>query len=332
MYTLVEKFIEIKKVLKDNPIVSEEMPINYAYSLDSQLFGANIDTDLGLKMKEQDGTEPINIRYKNCIQERYKDHVAVYTDASKITTRDGKVGAAIWDSRSNSTQKYRLPSHTTVKESEAFAILKGIRHAWFNNYKKVIIVSDAKGVIQESSQNRVSSNYANCIMDIKLKLMLMERQGVELTLVWMPVHMGISEMEKIDEIAKEARNEITLEKYNPSYRSIMDKIEERYYKDLHKNMKILYKKDLRKFYVKNSSCAVRTKDKEVLRKFNRTECTGFPRLLAGYIADNKYLHRIGVKEDNKCTCGEEQNLEHALWVCTQNSVARYKLMESLEIN
>ena len=40
---------------------------------------------------------------------------------------------------------------------------------------------------------------------------------------------------------------------------------------------------------------------------------------------------IGRREDHACVCGGILDLEHALWTCEQNYVARIKLMESLDL-
>ena len=94
-------------------------------------------------------------------------------------------------------------------------------------------------------------------------------------------------------------------------------------------MSNLLSQDKKKNFLGNSAFIKNKSDTALLRNFGRKDAVKIARLISGYVADEKYMFKIKRAAIDLCVCGELNALEHALWQCEQNEVARFQLKSEL---
>lgn len=133
------------------------------------------------------------------IQHQYKHHREIYTDASK--TND-LVGAAVVTE--DTIYKYKLPSTTSIFTAEVYAISRSLQVIEDINTtnQKYVIYSDSLSAIT-SIRNiypklQIIQEIQNQLNKLKLE------NNIQITLTWVPAHIGILGNEKADIAAKDA--------------------------------------------------------------------------------------------------------------------------------
>ena len=175
-----------------------------------------------------------------------------------------------------------------------------------------------------------NSDSFSIILDIKNKIMLQERSGKEITVMWLP-RCSVSGSSKADNLAKQSGNADNLESILPNYASLAPEINGRFQGYLHQAMAALYEKDIKKNYTKNSTYVRSIKEVENLKSYNRKDAVRFSRLISGYVADPEFLFKIKIISSKSCVCSSPScNLDHVLWHCTQYLIPRYTMQEKLK--
>ena len=77
--------------------------------------------------------------------QNYPEHNIIVADAAK---KNGKPGAAYIDIDSGFSASYKLHSHTSVIEAEAYALFIAILYFWKNQIKKVVVINDSKFLLR----------------------------------------------------------------------------------------------------------------------------------------------------------------------------------------
>ena len=167
-------------------------------------------------------------------------------------------------------------------------------------------------------------------MDIKLKIYLLRKNGFKLDIVWVPGHKGISGMIKADSLAKSACDIPNIFDYNFSHRNLINLASNTRLNCNHENLvKWAETPGFRK-YVQNTPLVRLSNDLEITRDWSRHSVVRYLRLLSGNCADIPFLFKIKKRESEICVCGHEKaTIEHELWDCVQNSVARVVAYEAL---
>ena len=84
-------------------------------------------------------------------------------------------------------------------------------------------------------------------------------------------------------------------------------------------------------YKKNTTFISKIDDIEISKGWSRGYTTRYLRLHSGNCADIHYLYKIKKRDSEICICGfEKATIEHELWECVQNAVARLLLTSALE--
>jgi ribonuclease HI len=128
--------------------------------------------------------------------EKYEHRSQIYTDGSE---KENKVGYAVV--LSESTIKRRQFTQNSIYSAEKSALLNAIYSTASYNQKGVIITDSLSTIIAVS--DRKSSKNPNTQLIRKL----VDQASTNITLLWVPSHVGIPGNEAADDAAKEALNE-----------------------------------------------------------------------------------------------------------------------------
>uniref|UniRef100_A0A6P7FT74 Uncharacterized protein LOC114333839 n=1 Tax=Diabrotica virgifera virgifera TaxID=50390 RepID=A0A6P7FT74_DIAVI len=126
----------------------------------------------------------------------YPNSEHIYTDASK--TQSGLAAAYIHGA---DHFKIRLPLSCSIFTGEALAILEALKVCRRKSAPHYIIISDSLSTLKALQQLYPSNEI---IMPIKNELMLLSTKNIEITFLWVPLHVGIKENEAVDQLANEA--------------------------------------------------------------------------------------------------------------------------------
>ena len=201
------------------------------------------------------------------------------------------------------------------------------------NMRKIIILTDAKAVLEKLSRSQITPTLPSAILDIKLKICLMTKQGYLIRLIWIPGHSNILGNNEADGLAKTARTQGTLcPNFKISYTNFICLAEQALYCKDNEKMESWVNQAGLGGYGLNTAFIMNYKKDELLitRGWSRENCVKYLRILAGKCADAKYLCMIKKRDSANCVCGYQNvNLEHTIWQCNQYAVARYQMLETL---
>ena len=125
-----------------------------------------------------------------------RDHYPIYTDGSK--NHEG-TGFAVHTREKNITKS--LPREATIFTAEALAIMHATKLASKIGANKIVIYSDSLSVIQAIQRQRSKNPL---VLNIKESLTQLQQQDKEITICWIPAHVGVKGNEIVDKLAKEA--------------------------------------------------------------------------------------------------------------------------------
>lgn len=222
--------------------------------------------------------------------EKYKNHTIIFTDGSKA---NDKVG---WGFTAEKKDKFgKLPAETSIYTAELHAILKALEWAAQEKIKQIVICTDSLAALKGLENNISKQKIVNQTQE------LVTKENFDVTIIWVPGHVGIKKNEKADNLAKLGSEQGTLEK---TYISKMDEdnmikqsIWEIWGKKIEAN-EVLYMKGHMQ------------KDKK-LSTLSRKEAIIFMRLRTKHTRLT-HSHLFEKKPQPRCECGEIQNVDHLL--------------------
>lgn len=186
--------------------------INIQIKFDSQKFHEKppwlcndflIDTSLSDCKKENTSTLVFKKKFYNAIS-KYPEFSKIYTDGSLF---ENKTSCAVKMKRLEF--KYRLLDYSSIFSAELFAILQAIYLANFQKNKKFLICSDSLSSLQSLKKIYTKHPFVMKIRDsIQNKV-----NNNSFAFLWIPSHCGIKNNEYVDQLAKEALNDIVYENY-----------------------------------------------------------------------------------------------------------------------
>ena len=148
------------------------------------------------KTKKADTDPKIFKENLKIIENKYKDHVPIYTDGSKDNER---VGYGVHTPSRNLSG--RLHPKASIFTAEATALLKAVE--WMENHKdsKFTVFSDSKSCLQAILHHMPVNPL---IRDIQKKTFDLKGKNKDVLFCWLPSHIGIEGNEEADEAAKRA--------------------------------------------------------------------------------------------------------------------------------
>jgi len=194
--------LRANRLINDLSIARRAIKPNFSYSI------LNIQTptwtieppniDMSMARLPKDTTHPSSYRqlFSSILQERYTEFTHMYTDGSKTATG---VGAAFICGEVARTAA--LPPEATIASAELHAIQMAISFTKEKAKNKVVIFTDSMSCLETLAQ----INYVHPIARrIQHDVHDMMRFGSNITLCWIPSHVGINGNELVDNKAKQA--------------------------------------------------------------------------------------------------------------------------------
>ena len=128
----------------------------------------------------------------------WSDCVSIYTDGSKV---DSKTGYGIFIPELEYSEYARIENDTSIFIAELVAINKALILVKQKGLSKVVIFSDSlSGLMVIKSES--SNSYPELIYEIWYKLNELTQVEFNISLVWIPAHIGIYGNEQADQLAK----------------------------------------------------------------------------------------------------------------------------------
>ncbi|CAC5371734.1 unnamed protein product [Mytilus coruscus] len=135
------------------------------------------------------------------IDNAYKNHFKIYTDGSNDPA-SGKTGYAFLISSKLIASYKRTSDNLSMYTTKMTAIYQSLKWLFSNQQpgQKVAILTDSYSAIQ-SIQNDVSSS-PNILEPIQILACRLKQKNIEVTIEWIPAHVGILGNEQVDKLAK----------------------------------------------------------------------------------------------------------------------------------
>lgn len=241
------------------------------------------------------------------------------------------MGAAIYNAKSNTIQKFKLPQETTIFEAEAVGIIKALEMIKSNNIKKAIICTDSLSNIKALQACEIASKTPEVTLDIKSLYSRLKSNGIQIIIAWTPGHIGIKGNEIADMAANQARKEGKIIGIDNEIRILHTKFKTQQWEKKQdkltqefKEKGIIYGKlrniNQKYYWFKNSN-------------LNRSTITLINRIRSNHICTNEFLYKIKRSETPECPCGRAiQDLNHIFWDCELTRKETDELEKFLEEN
>jgi ribonuclease HI len=272
------------------------------------------DTDLTCEISKKESPQILLQLTRNKVSE-YNDSIHIFTDASKHDELVG-IGILIQDTDQNINQKYslRLTDNTSIFTAELTAIkIALVKLLRIKNTKDITIFSDSLSSLQAIMGSQPTSA-VNTINEIKQLINYLKHQ---VTIVWVPSHIGLKGNEQADSLANEATAKHTTDiKILPDLGEVK-KLARKYIANKWQNQWSNSKSAFKSLKPNIGPNVLKFKDR-------KSETTGF-RLRLGQCRLNHYLHEIGCHPTGLCdTCNVSENIEHFLMKCDSDLVQGLK--------
>ena len=259
------------------------------------------------------------------INQKYSEHLTLYTDGSIMNE---SAAAAVWipDLQHQESWKMDHGEARSIMAVELTAIDRALLwislHSVILQEKKIVILTDSQSGIT-ALKKYLPKNHSHLIDQIKNKVQMLNDEDFDITIQWIPSHVGTAGNEKVDQLAKDAHMKATtnfhldLPEINRKIRKkTIAKWQQRY--DAQRDTLHL---GLIKKKIANWPWA--------LVKSRKLETT-LAKLRMGHVGLNQYLARFNQRDDPNCnTCQVPENVHHYILECNQYNIQRNVLQREL---
>lgn len=277
-----------------------------------------IDTDMTLHetISKQDSTE---IQKSQAIEmmKKYRNHLHIFTDASKQTNSD--TGCAYYIPEELKKKQIKLDNSLSITTAELTAIKISLEYIQKQYYRrtKIVIFTDSLSATQslDAANNNIYNSIETEILEIITKLN--QDKQINTTIAWIPSHVGIQANDVVDKLAKQAASKphIDVTTNEPSTQDIKKSIDAEIDKEWQQQYDVSKTGQHYKQLEPKVSRSVKFVDK------NRRKERLITRLRLGKCLLNHYLHQIHCHPTGLCDhCNTPETIEHYLLNCQHSNI------------
>ena len=172
---------------------------------------ATIHTELQTQIQKASGIHLLRAEAYCTIENKYADHLQVYTDGSKITEDHHmapSTAAGFCIPSANFDEKWKLDTNISIAGAELSAIHKAtdwVLTQHINGTREVVILTDSQVSLHLMKQRKPKS-YAYSVTKIHINILKLRKKGWKISFQWIPSHCGIEGNERADALAGEAHS------------------------------------------------------------------------------------------------------------------------------
>lgn len=269
-----------------------------------------------------------NAKFLEYINNKFSDHVCLFTDAS-VSTRHPSVGYGIYSSTLSINMKGRLPNHWSIFLAEIYAISVAVDLVISKKIPKTLIVTDSLSALEYIKSGKFDSNVDINTVDMLEKFWEAKNLDLRIACLWVPSHSSIHGNDMADRLANEGRlistpqtlvagpNELW-----PAYRRQLKTLWCRDFGELGKLKGKIYAQ-----MVNNRPYILKHWFHKIDRP--RSYISTFCRLRSGHCSSPPHLYRLRVVDSPLCECGENFDFYHLFFDCDRLKLHSDLLYESL---
>lgn len=262
------------------------------------------------------------------IYNKYNEHVKIYTDGSIM---EESAAAALWipDFDHQESWKMDYGEARSIMAVELTAINMAL--LWVNIHsvilqtKKIVILTDSRAGI--AALKKYAPRHHKCLLDqIKNKSQMLTSEEFDITIQWLPSHVGTPGNEQVDQLAKAAHA-----KDHTNFHLEISEINRKIRKTTEKAWHQLYEAKRNTLHLGSIKKSISHWPWAVIKRSRKLETT-LARLRMGHVGLNDYLARFKMKDDPNCTtCQVPEDAQHYLLECRQYNAQRNTLRRDLAV-
>ncbi|CAG2219025.1 unnamed protein product [Mytilus edulis] len=162
---------------------------------------AKTSSNIKNSLSKKENPHIIKTKALEYIDNAYKNHLKIYTDGSKDPA-SGKTGYAFLIPSKLIASYKRTSDNLSVYTTEMTAIYQSLKWVFSNQQpgQKVVILTDSYSAIQSINNN--ASSRPDILEPIQILACRLKQKNIEVTIEWIPAHVGILGNEQVDKLAK----------------------------------------------------------------------------------------------------------------------------------
>ncbi|VEN36288.1 unnamed protein product, partial [Callosobruchus maculatus] len=248
----------------------------------------------------------------NKIQEVAPDYKLVFTDAS-VEQSNHTCGIGIYSEDLDIKISRKLTNYTAISSAETLAIREAVKLSK-NKSHKIAVISDSLSALQAITKQGVDKDQNYITLSTRAEIAAISQKG-DVKLIWVPSHTGITGNEHPDKLALAGINQNLVYQNNSiPGRSFLGLIKDKLWNQWIENYKNGHQ-NKGQYYLDLQPTPLKIPWFYNLRYNNRAMISLIIRMRTNHCCTPTHLHKIGMKDDPSCACGEYGSLDHIIFNC-----------------